>query len=163
MGQALAALEAADATETLGINSRVQLAEAARVMQRRINERHMLAGVTMTAPDLVWIGPDVRLGRDVVIEPMTTLTGSAVVGDGCVLGPNVRITDATLGAACVVDSSIIEDVVIAAGVESMTRVPMGSPVTLAMQAGLGRGIALALQADQQAAAQRPGQGQGRAG
>lgn len=114
-GLTVGALEAADATETLGINSRVQLAEAAGVLQRRINERHMLAGVTMTAPDLVWIGPDVRLGRDVVIEPMTTLLGSTTVGDDCILGPGSRITDAVLGRACVVDSSVIDGGALADG------------------------------------------------
>lgn len=114
-GLPVSALEAADATETLGINSRVQLAEAARILQRRINERHMLAGVTMSAPDLVWVGPDVRLGRDVVIEPMTTLMGSTTVADGCILGPGARITDATLGEGCVVDSSVIDGAALAAG------------------------------------------------
>ncbi len=106
-GLTVTALEAADATETLGINSRVQLAEAERVLQRRINERHMLAGVTMTAPDLVWIGPDVRLGRDVIVEPMTSLMGATSVGDGCLLGPDTRITDSVVGVGCVVDSSIV--------------------------------------------------------
>jgi bifunctional UDP-N-acetylglucosamine pyrophosphorylase/glucosamine-1-phosphate N-acetyltransferase len=114
-GLTVGALEAADATETLGINSRTQLAEAARVLQRRINERHMLAGVTMTSPDLVWIGPDVRLGTDVVIEPMTALMGSTTVGDDCVLGPGTRITDATLGRGCIVDSSVIDGGVLGAG------------------------------------------------
>jgi len=106
-GLRVAAVEAPDATETLGINTRVQLAEASRVLRARINERHMLAGVTMTDPELVWIGPDVRLGTDVVIEPMTTLMGATVVGSGCVLGPDTRITDSTIGAGCVVDSSIL--------------------------------------------------------
>jgi bifunctional UDP-N-acetylglucosamine pyrophosphorylase/glucosamine-1-phosphate N-acetyltransferase len=71
-----------DPTETLGVNSRVQLAEAAKVLQRRINRRHMLAGVTMTDPDLVWIAPSVSLGRDVVLEPMTFLMGETSVADG---------------------------------------------------------------------------------
>lgn len=106
-GLAVGVLQAADAAETLGINTRVQLAEAGRVLQRRINERHMLAGVTMTDPGLVWIGPDVRLGRDIMIEPMTRLMGDTTVGDGCVLGPDTRITDSAVGACCTVDSSIV--------------------------------------------------------
>jgi bifunctional UDP-N-acetylglucosamine pyrophosphorylase/glucosamine-1-phosphate N-acetyltransferase len=106
-GLAVAALVADDATETLGVNTRVQLAEAGRVLQRRINERHMLAGVTMTDPELVWIGPNVRLGRDVMIEPMTRLMGDTVIGDGCALGPDTRVTDSTIGACCTVDSSIL--------------------------------------------------------
>ncbi|MBN2248200.1 MAG: NTP transferase domain-containing protein, partial [Coriobacteriia bacterium] len=74
-GIGVVAVEATDPDEMLGVNSRVQLAEAAGVLQRRINERHMLAGVTMTDPGLVWIGPDVSVGLDTVIEPMTFLLG----------------------------------------------------------------------------------------
>lgn len=106
-GLAVGVLQAADATETLGINNRVQLAEAGRVLQQRINERHMLAGVTMTDPGLVWIGPDVQLGRDIMIEPMTRLMGATSIGDGCVLGPESRITDSAIGACCTIDSSIV--------------------------------------------------------
>jgi bifunctional UDP-N-acetylglucosamine pyrophosphorylase/glucosamine-1-phosphate N-acetyltransferase len=93
--------------ETLGINSRVQLAEAARIMQRRINRQHMLAGVTMTDPHLVWIAPRVRLGRDIVLEPMTFLMGDTEVGDGCHIGPDSRITDSRVGAGSVIDSSTV--------------------------------------------------------
>jgi len=93
--------------ETLGVNSRVQLAEANSVMQQRINERHMLAGVTMLDPALVWIGPHVRLGTDVVIEPMTFLMGETVVDEGASLGPNTRITDSHIAAGATVDSSIV--------------------------------------------------------
>ncbi|MRS12318.1 MAG: bifunctional UDP-N-acetylglucosamine diphosphorylase/glucosamine-1-phosphate N-acetyltransferase GlmU [Actinobacteria bacterium] len=112
-GLAVRTVEAQEPLETLGVNTRVQLAEASRILQRRINERHMLAGVTMTDPDLVWIGPDVAIGRDVVIEPMTTLMGATTVGDGCVLGPDTRVTDSTVGSGCVVDSSIVSGAVLA--------------------------------------------------
>ncbi len=98
----------AEPEETLGVNSRVQLAEAARIMQRRINREHMLAGVTMTDPDLVWVAPGVRLGRDVVLEPMTFLMGSTEVGDGCRIGPNTRITDSRVGEGSVIDASCVE-------------------------------------------------------
>lgn len=106
-GLPVVAVEAPDATETLGINTRVQLAEAAAVMQRRINERHLLAGVTMTAPGLVWIGPRVEIGRDTVVEPMTFLMGDTRTGEGCVLGPNARVFDSTVGSCCTVDSSLV--------------------------------------------------------
>jgi bifunctional UDP-N-acetylglucosamine pyrophosphorylase/glucosamine-1-phosphate N-acetyltransferase len=98
----------AEPDETLGVNSRVQLAEAARIMQRRINRGHMLAGVTMTDPDLVWIAPSVVLGRDVVLEPMTFLLGSTQVADGCRIGPNSRITDSRVGEGSVIDSSWVQ-------------------------------------------------------
>jgi bifunctional UDP-N-acetylglucosamine pyrophosphorylase/glucosamine-1-phosphate N-acetyltransferase len=99
--------------ETLGVNSRVQLAEATAVLQRRINTAHMLAGVTMTAPDLVWVGPAVTLGRDVVLEPMTTLLGDTVVGDGATVGPQVRAMGARIGAGATVRLAELEGVEVA--------------------------------------------------
>jgi len=107
------AVEADDPDETLGVNSRVQLSEAAAVLQRRINERHMLQGVTMTNPGLVWIGPDVVIGRDTVIEPLTFLFGDTVVGEDCILGPGSRLTDCRVGNGCSVDNSVLTGVVVA--------------------------------------------------
>lgn len=108
-GYQVSAVVTEDPSETLGVNSRVQLAEAAGVMQHRINTAHMLAGVTMTDPDLVWIGPDVQIGRDVVIEPMSTLTGTTIVGDRATVGPGTRIWDSVVGEEAVVDSSVLLD------------------------------------------------------
>ncbi|MDP2182186.1 MAG: bifunctional UDP-N-acetylglucosamine diphosphorylase/glucosamine-1-phosphate N-acetyltransferase GlmU [Actinomycetota bacterium] len=103
----VAAVMTEDPMETMGVNSRVQLAEASGVLQRRINERHMLAGVTMTDPGLVWIGPRVELGRDIVIEPMTFLMGDTRIGDRVVLGPGTRITDSFIAEDATVDSSVV--------------------------------------------------------
>jgi len=96
-----------DVDESHGVNTRVQLAAAGRILQRRINERHMLDGVTMTDPDLVWIGPAVTIGRDVVIEPMTTIAGATCVGEGAHIGPNTRILDSTIEAGATVEQSIV--------------------------------------------------------
>ncbi len=104
-----------DPLETLGVNSRVQLAEASKVLQRRINTRHMLAGVTMTDPDLVWIGPRVQLGNDVVLEPMTTLLGSTIVASDCVIGPGSRLTDCVVEDGAVIDSSVLRQARIGTG------------------------------------------------
>ncbi|MEN6429663.1 MAG: bifunctional UDP-N-acetylglucosamine diphosphorylase/glucosamine-1-phosphate N-acetyltransferase GlmU, partial [Coriobacteriales bacterium] len=106
-GHTVVDVETDDPLETLGVNTRVQLAEATRVLQRRINREHMLAGVTMTDPELVWVGPEVRLGRDVVLEPMTFLLGRTEVHEGCLIGPDTRIVDSTVEAGSVVDSSIV--------------------------------------------------------
>jgi len=106
-GMMVSALETADPLETLGINSRLQLAEATKVMQRRINRAWMLDGVTMTDPDLVWIGPDVVLARDVELLPMTMLMGATTVAEGCTIGPNSRVTDSAIGAGALVDSSVV--------------------------------------------------------
>lgn len=106
-GLTVSAMETLDPLETLGINTRVQLAEATKVFQRRTNHRLMLEGVTMVDPELVWVGPDVRIGRDVELLPMTTLLGSTFVDTGAVLGPNTRVTDSSIGAGAVVDSSVL--------------------------------------------------------
>jgi len=98
------------AEEVSGINSRVQLAQATKTMQRRINTRHMEAGVTMLDPDLVWIGPDVALENDVELLPLTMLYGKTTVASGTVIGPNTRVTNSTIGHDCRVDESVLVDV-----------------------------------------------------
>ncbi|GAV31823.1 glucosamine-1-phosphate N-acetyltransferase [Coriobacteriaceae bacterium EMTCatB1] len=110
------AIAASDSAEVLGINNRAQLAEAAKVMQRRINRAHLLAGVTMRDPELVWIGPRVTIGRDVTLEPMTFLMGDTSIGEGSVIGPDSRITDSVVGENAVVDSSIVEGSCVCDGV-----------------------------------------------
>jgi bifunctional UDP-N-acetylglucosamine pyrophosphorylase / glucosamine-1-phosphate N-acetyltransferase len=106
-GLAIEAIEIEDVDESHGVNTRIQLAHAARVMQRRINGAHMLAGVTMTDPDSVWISPGVTIGRDVVIEPMTMLSGTTIIGDDAVIGPSTRIESGTVGAAATVEQSVV--------------------------------------------------------
>lgn len=106
-GLTVSAMVTEDPLETLGVNSRVQLAEAAAVLQRRINRAHLLSGVTMIAPDLVWIGPDVGIGRDVELMPMTLLMGETMVADGAVIGPDSRVTDSLVGEAARVDASVV--------------------------------------------------------
>ncbi len=106
-GGRIAALTAESAEETMGVNTRVHLSEATRVMQRRVNERHMLGGVTMIAPDLVWISPEASIGRDVVIEPMTTVAGASVIEEGAHVGPDTRVVDSRVGPGARVDSSVV--------------------------------------------------------
>lgn len=106
-GLVVGAMLADDWLETIGVNSRVQLAEATKLMQHRINQAHMLAGVTMTAPELVWIGPEVILGKDVELLPMTFLMGDTTVGDRAIIGPNTRLRNATVAADALVDASVV--------------------------------------------------------
>ncbi len=103
-----------DPIEASGINTRVQLAQASKFLQRRINREFMLAGVSMLDPDLVWIGPDVKIAADVDILPMTMLMGDTTIESGCIIGPNTRITDSYIGHdstidECVIIESIIDD------------------------------------------------------
>ena len=110
-----------DAQEVQGINSRVQLAQAGKAAQRRINARHMEAGVSMLDPDLVWIGPDVRLENDVELLPMTMLWGATTVASGSVLGPNTRVCDSTIGRDCVVEESVLLEATLEDGVSCGPR------------------------------------------
>lgn len=111
-GRSVVALKTEDASECAGVNSRSQLAQAAKALQSRINERHMAAGVTMVDPGMVWIGPDVEVGRDVELLPMTFLLGSTRVGEDCVVGPNSRLTDTVVGRGCVVDETVAVEAVL---------------------------------------------------
>ena len=111
-GRVVEAMVSEDADECLGVNTRVQLAQATKILQRRINERHMLAGVTMTDPDQVWIGPKVRIAQDVELLPQTFLLGTTELGEDTVVGPNSRLTDTKVGARCVVDETVAIEAVL---------------------------------------------------
>jgi bifunctional UDP-N-acetylglucosamine pyrophosphorylase/glucosamine-1-phosphate N-acetyltransferase len=95
--------------DTVGVNDRVQLAQAARIMNRRICERHMRDGITILDPENTWIDDTVRIGMDTEILPGTRLEGETVVGEDCVIGPDTRLTDAVLG------NGVVMPHVIAAG------------------------------------------------
>ena len=65
-----------DYEETIGVNSRVQLAEAEEILRRRINRRHMENGVTLIDPNSTYIGDDVEIGRDTIIYPGNVIEGN---------------------------------------------------------------------------------------
>jgi bifunctional UDP-N-acetylglucosamine pyrophosphorylase / glucosamine-1-phosphate N-acetyltransferase len=85
-----------DASE-LGVNDRVDLAAVRAVVQRRINENHMLAGVTIVDPAATVIDVDVRIGQDTVIHPFTSLHGATEIGAGARIGPVTTIIDSRIG------------------------------------------------------------------
>lgn len=105
-GRAVVAVSTDNPHECLGVNSRVQLAQATKVAQQRINSIHMANGVTMIDPDQVWIGPDVKISQDVELLPQTYLMGETVVGEDSVIGPNTRLTDTVVGRGCRVDETV---------------------------------------------------------
>lgn len=86
-----------DMVEVFGINDRVQLSYAAKVMRKRINHKLMLEGVSMEDPDSTYISPDVKIGKDTVIFPNTTILGKCVIGDANVIGPNVVLENVKMG------------------------------------------------------------------
>jgi bifunctional UDP-N-acetylglucosamine pyrophosphorylase / glucosamine-1-phosphate N-acetyltransferase len=85
-----------DASE-LGVNDRVGLAAVTAVAQRRIHERHMLAGVTIVDPAATVIDVDVRIGQDTVIAPFTSLHGATEVGARARIGPVTTVIDSRVG------------------------------------------------------------------
>ncbi|QNK88151.1 bifunctional UDP-N-acetylglucosamine diphosphorylase/glucosamine-1-phosphate N-acetyltransferase GlmU [Sporosarcina sp. resist] len=96
-----------DFSETLGINDRVVLAEAERVMRRRIAEKHMRNGVTIINPESTYISAAAEIGRDTVLQPGTMIEGHTVIGNKCVIGPNSQIVDSVIGDNTNVHSSVV--------------------------------------------------------
>jgi bifunctional UDP-N-acetylglucosamine pyrophosphorylase / glucosamine-1-phosphate N-acetyltransferase len=89
-------VEAADPALALGVNTRVELAEAAGLLRDRINERHMLAGVTIVDPASTWIDADVELEPDVTIHPFTVIRGDVHVARGVEIGPFCYVRPGTI-------------------------------------------------------------------
>ncbi len=86
-----------DNEEIFGINSRQQLAEAEKVMRKRINNYHMANGVTIIAPDNTYIDADVRIERDTIIYPGVIIEGKTSIGEDSIIGQNSRIVDSAIG------------------------------------------------------------------
>lgn len=120
-GRPVLAYKTDDAEQCLGVNSRGQLAEATRVMQRRINEGHMAAGVTMWDPATTYIGPEVEIAPDVELLPNVMLLGKTVVGEDSVVGPNSRLTDTRVGRGCRIDETVAVEALIDDGATTGPR------------------------------------------
>jgi bifunctional UDP-N-acetylglucosamine pyrophosphorylase / glucosamine-1-phosphate N-acetyltransferase len=115
MGAPLATLVAVDPYEVLGVNNRAQLAQATTVMRERINQRLLLAGVTMIDPATVYIGAGVQICADTVVFPNTIIEGATIIGRDCVIGPGARIVNSSIGDGCQVNASVVEDSVMEEG------------------------------------------------
>jgi bifunctional UDP-N-acetylglucosamine pyrophosphorylase/glucosamine-1-phosphate N-acetyltransferase len=98
----------APAEDVLGINDRVQLAEAAQIMRQRILRYWMLEGVTIVDPANTYIGAEVTIGAETVIEPNTHLRGKTKIGKNCRIGANSLIESCILGDNCKILSSVLE-------------------------------------------------------
>lgn len=96
-GQTVHASHVDDSALVAGVNNRVQLAELASELNRRVVAAHQLAGVTVVDPATTWIDVDVTIGRDTVIHPGTQLLGRTQIGGRCVVGPDTTLTDVAVG------------------------------------------------------------------
>lgn len=93
--------------EVLGVNSRVQLADVTKIMQKRINEQHMLNGVTIINPDQAYIGKDVEIGMDTIIYPNTIIEGKTTIGANCIVGPSTKVLYSQIGDYSAIDQSTV--------------------------------------------------------
>jgi bifunctional UDP-N-acetylglucosamine pyrophosphorylase/glucosamine-1-phosphate N-acetyltransferase len=96
-GRSILAQHVDDSALVAGVNNRVQLAELAAELNRRIVAAHQMSGVTVVDPTTTWIDVDVTIGRDTVINPGTQLLGRTQIGGRCVVGPDTTLTDVTVG------------------------------------------------------------------
>jgi bifunctional UDP-N-acetylglucosamine pyrophosphorylase / glucosamine-1-phosphate N-acetyltransferase len=96
-GELVEALLIDHVEEAMGINDQVQLAEAGRVMRKRINEAHQHAGVSLIDPAATYIDADVTIGAGTLVHPGVHLRGRTRIGSGCEIEPGAVVTDCTIG------------------------------------------------------------------
>ncbi|WP_164007520.1 bifunctional UDP-N-acetylglucosamine diphosphorylase/glucosamine-1-phosphate N-acetyltransferase GlmU [Pyxidicoccus trucidator] len=100
----------ADATETAGVNDKVELAARARVLQQRINEAHMRAGVSIQDPATAYIEEGIVIGTDTEVGPMVTLSAGTIIGKGVTIGQGSVISASTVADGTVIKPySVLEE------------------------------------------------------
>lgn len=126
-----------DDTEVLGVNSRIELADAEMILRARINAEHMKNGVTLLHPALTYIDADVKIGRDTIVNPLTFMRGKTIIGNECVIGPSCQITDSVLGDRVEVLFSVMSEVKVDDGVRigPFTNVRPGSKLRQGSKVG----------------------------
>ncbi len=107
--QKVSCFKTMNSSEFLGVNDRVQLAQATKVIQKQINEKHMLKGVTIVDPDTTYIGMDVLIGNDTIIYPNTHLYGKTIIGTNCQIGPNVYVNNTLLQDCVIIKNKVVEN------------------------------------------------------
>lgn len=125
-----------DPDEAVGLNTRVHLAAAEKMMRKRINEGWMLAGVTIVNPETTYIEADVHIGRDTVIMPNTYLRGQTRIGENCEIGPDTILIDTVVGNQAQLLASVLEKAQVA------DHVTMGPYCHLRKGAILAEGVHL---------------------
>ncbi len=98
-----------DNSEVSGVNDRVQLCAVEKIMRRRINEKLLYSGVTITDPDTVFIGIDVEIESDASVEPFSFINGKTIIKKGCIIGPFAQITDCEIDRGTKINSAVIKN------------------------------------------------------
>jgi len=106
-GYKAGAYQIEDKTDIMGINSKIQLAEAQEIMQRRILNDLMESGVTVIHPQNTFADKNVQVGRDTILYPGVILKGTTKIGEECIIGHNSRIENSIIGDCVEIQSSTI--------------------------------------------------------
>jgi bifunctional UDP-N-acetylglucosamine pyrophosphorylase/glucosamine-1-phosphate N-acetyltransferase len=114
-GKKVSAFVLDDFDESIGVNDRVALAQAEKIMRTRINRQHMLNGVTLIDPETTYLDADVEIGSDTVIEPNVVIKGRTVIGKHVQITSGSRIDSSTLHHHTEVRNSTVEQSVLEAG------------------------------------------------
>lgn len=107
-GRRVEAYLLADPDEGIGVNDRLELAEAEKRMRRKLIEKHMKNGVTVIDPDQTYVEADVSIGPDTILYPGTILKGNTVIGEGCRIGPYTEISNCTIGNHVQIRQSVLD-------------------------------------------------------
>ncbi len=133
-GHIVRAMHVEDSSELLGINTRIELADADRLLRRRKADELMLAGVTIERPETVSIDVQAQVGMDTVIEPCARILGATVIGEDCQVGAGAIVESSVMEAGSTVKPySMVSDSRIATGAQ------VGPFARLRMNADIGRG------------------------
>jgi bifunctional UDP-N-acetylglucosamine pyrophosphorylase / glucosamine-1-phosphate N-acetyltransferase len=108
-GEIVSAYQTDAFEETLGVNDRVALSQAEKIMRARINHTHTMNGVTIIDPEHTYISADAEIGRDTVIYPGTIIEGKTVIGEDCIIGPNSEIKNCVIGNRTSIRHSVAHD------------------------------------------------------
>jgi len=133
-GYAVESMVLEDPTDGIGLNNRVHLAQAEKVLRQRINEKWMLAGVTLVSPETTVIEADVVIGQDTIILPNTFLRGETIIGEDCEIGPDTTLINTKVGDKVKIIASYLEFAQVA------DNVTIGPYSHLRKNAILGEGV-----------------------
>lgn len=116
-GDKVSAYMTKDFEESLGVNSRLQLAEAESILKHRKNIELMTAGVTIIDPANTYVAPEVTVGADTILHPGTILEGNTVIGERCEIGPHTRLTNVKVGNDTIIHFTYGHDCEVKDGVD----------------------------------------------
>ena len=99
----------------MGVNDLVAISQAEKFFRDKINQAHMLNGISLINPDTITIGHEVRLEKGVVIYPNTTITGKSIIDENAVIGPNTELHNASIRKEVEIRHSLVYDSVVDEG------------------------------------------------